>query len=256
MSTVLVHRRGGLTRLTLSRPDARNALDDAVIEALTASLAKAGRDEACRAVVLDAEGMVFCAGTDVAWMELAARGRGSDDLYRLGALLQALRACPRPVIARVQGPAIGAGAALVACADVAVCADDAFFQLPAVRLGTVPAVIGPYVIEAIGLRQAKRYLLTGEVIDAQTALRLGLVHEVCPEEALDAGVAKVASAILKGGPLAVRESKTLLATRGHEPPSSGLLREAATKSTEVRRSPEGREGLAAYVERREPRWRR
>ena len=256
MSTVLIHRRAGLTRLTLSRADARNALDERMIDALSTAVAGAGRDDGARAVVLDAEGAVFCAGTDVAWMELAARGRGADDLARLGSLLHALRACPKPVIARVQGPAVGAGAALVACADVAVCADDAFFQLPAVRLGTVPAVIGPYLIEAIGLRHARRYLLSGEVMGAAEAHRLGLVHEVCPETSLDETVARVAEAVAKAGPLAARETKRLLVSRGHELPSPDLLREAARKSAEVRRGPEGREGLAAYVERREPGWRR
>lgn len=255
MSGILTERRGPVLRVTLARPEARNALDDAMIDALGAAVADAGRDEGVRAVVLDAAGEAFCAGTDVAWMELAARGRGPDDLYRLGSVLEALRVCPRPVIARVQGAAVGAGAALIACADVAVCAEDAFFALPAVRLGTVPAVIGPYVIEAVGLRQAKRYLLTGERFGAAAALDLGLVHEVCAQGALDGVVAGITDKMLQGGPMAVRETKRLLASRGREAPSPGLLREAAAKSNEVRRSAEGREGLSAYMERRAPGWR-
>ena len=253
---VLTRRRGGVARLVLARPEARNALDERVIEALSDALAALSGDDQARVLVLEAEGEAFCAGTDLAWMELAARGRGADDLYRLGSLLHAVRACPKPVIARVQGAAIGAGAALVACADVAACARGALFQLPALRLGHVPAVIGPYLIEAMGLRQARRYLLTGEAFGAEEAVRLGLVHVACDEGALDAEVERLAGHLLKGGPHALREAKRLLATRGHEPPSPSLLREAATRSAEVRRAPEGREGLAAALERREPRWTR
>lgn len=248
-------QRDGIARLTLARPETGNALDDPMIEEASTALAVAGRDEGVRAVILDAAGKTFCAGTDVTWMELAARGRDADDLFRLGTLLQAFRTCPKPVIAAIQGPAIGAGAALAACADVAICADDVFFQFPAVRLGTIPAVIGPYVIEAIGQRQAHRYLLTGEAFYAQTAQRIGLVHEVCPLAELAGTVEQVAAAAALGGPVAVKEAKALLVARGHEAPSPSLLREAARKSTEVRRSDEGREGLAAFVERRPPSWR-
>ena len=246
----------GVATLTLARPEARNALTDGMIEEASAALAAAGRDPNVRALLIAAEGEAFCAGTDVAWMELAARGRGSDDLYRLGSLLETLRTLPRPVVARVGGPAIGAGVAIIACADIAVCADDAFFQLPAVRLGSAPAVIGPYVIEGMGLRQARRYLLTGETFSADEAAAMGLVHDSCPKAELTARTDAVLDELSRGGPLAQRVSKTLLVARGHEAPSPSLLKEGAAKSTEVRRTPEGREGLAAFVEGRRPAWRR
>ena len=252
--TVKLRIENGIGRLTLARPDVRNAIDDAVMAEMSAGLAQLARADAVRVVVLDAEGDAFCAGTDVSWMEHLAADRQADDARRLASLLYQLRMLPKPLVARVQGAAIGAGVALAACADIVVASEDAFFALPAVRLGAVPAVIGPFVIEAIGLNQARRYLLTGERFDAMTARRLGLVHLVCLPAHLEETLEGVLADLLEAGPHALRESKHLLTTYGQHPLDQQLLQEAAKISARVRKDSEAREGLAAFLEKRPPSW--
>jgi methylglutaconyl-CoA hydratase len=246
MSVVAVERAGSVLRVTLARAERRNAFDAALIGELTEAFADVGD---ARAVVLAGAGVDFCAGADIEWMrasiELSEEENVADAL-RLRALLQAIDHCPAPIVARVQGRAFGGGAGLVACADIAVAAEDAVFAFSETKLGIIPAVISPFVIAKIGASAARRYFLTGERFDAVTALRIGLVHEVTPD--VDGAVETVLAELLSGGPEAVRSAKRLLLDRPD-------AEETARRIAERRSSPEGQEGLLAFLEKRPPRWR-
>lgn len=246
MSALRAERDGGVLRVTLARPERRNAFDGALIAELAAAVADAGP---ARAVVLAGEGPSFCAGADVEWMR-ASIGLGYEanveDALALRRMLEAIDSCPVPVVARVQGHALGGGCGLVACADVAVAAQDAVFAFSEVKLGIIPAVVSPFVLAKIGPSAARRYFLTGERFDAATALRIGLVHEVAAD--LDAAVERVLGELLSAGPEAVRAAKRLVLER-----PDGL--DTARRIAERRTSEEGQEGLRAFLERREPAWR-
>lgn len=244
----------GVVTLRLNRPAVRNALDDAMLGALTQEIATASRRAEARVIILTGEGEAFCAGTDVSWMEQLARGQPADDARRLANLLFQIRHCPKPVVARINGAAIGAGLAVAVACDIAVADDAAMFALPAVRLGTVPAVIGPFLIAAMGVHHVRRFVLTGESFDAAEARRLGAVHAICHATQLDATVDRFVGDLLAGGPGAQRETKALLNAFGQASLSATLLAEAAKVSARVRRTDEAREGLAAYIERRRPNW--
>jgi methylglutaconyl-CoA hydratase len=254
---VVVARHVG--RITLARPEKLNAFDEAVIEALAGAVRTLQADPAARALLLAAEGEVFCAGADLAWMRRAADlgpEEGLADARRLAALLAALDACDKPTVARVQGAAYGGGLGLVAACDVAVAAARARFAFTEVKLGLVPAVVGPYVVAAIGERAARRYFLTGEAFPAAEARRLGLVSEVAADEvALDAEVDRILDHLVGNGPGAMREAKALLRGLRARPADAALLDETARTLARVRASPEGREGVAAFLEQRTPRWR-
>jgi len=241
-----VERDGPLLRMTMARPERRNAFDAALIGELAEAFADVGD---ARAVVLAGEGPSFSAGADVEWqrssIELSYE-ENVEDYRRLYRMLQSIWRCPAPVVARIQGYALGGGSGLTACADVAVAGEDAVFGFSEVRLGIVPAVISPMVLAKIGPAHARRYFLTGERIDAQTALRIGLVDEVAAD--LDAAVERVLDGILAGGPAAVREAKRLVLEPGDE---EDLLARAAARRT----SDEGQDGLRAFLEKRAARWR-
>jgi len=245
MQSVRVERADHVLRVTLARPEKRNAFDARVIEGLTAAFTDV---EDARAVVLAADGPAFSAGADLEWMR-ASIGLSHDenvaDALRARRLFQAIDGCPAPVVSRVHGAALGGAAGLVACSDVAIASEDAFFGFSEVRLGIIPAVISPFVLARIGPAAARRYFLTGERFGALEALRIGLVHEVA--EDLDAAVGRTLEAILAGGPEAVRAAKRLVL-------DAPLADETATRLAERRASAEGQEGLAAFLERREPRW--
>lgn len=240
-----VHRDGGVLRVTLARPGRRNAFDAALIAALADAFADVGD---ARCVVLAGEGQSFCAGADVEWqrasIELSFK-ENVEDAMRLYRMLEAVDACPAPVVARVQGHALGGGSGLVACCDIAVAAPDAVFGYSEVRLGIIPAVISPFVLPRIGGGAARRYFLTGERFDAETALRIGLVHEVA--EDLDGAVAAVVASLLEGGPEAVRAAKQLV----REHPTG---EEAAQIAARRRTSDEGQDGLRAFLDKRRPAW--
>jgi methylglutaconyl-CoA hydratase len=239
-------RDGHVYRVTLARPERRNAFDAELIAALAAAFRDVGD---ARAVVLAGAGESFCAGADVEWQRSSidlTLEENVADATRLLRMLEAIEGCPAPVVARVHGYALGGGAALVACADVPVAATDAVFGFSEVKLGIIPAVVSPFVFAKIGAA-ARRYFLTGERFDAATALRLGLVNEVADD--LDAAVDRVVTELLTSGPAAVREAKRLVRER----PGVGDLPRIAAR---LRTSEEGQEGLRAFLEKREPRWRR
>lgn len=245
---------GTLLRLEINRPQAKNALDETLIKDLTQDIVSAARDPNLRAVILTGSGDAFCAGTDIEWMEALALGNSDNDTRRLANLLYQIWSCPVPVIARINGIAFGAGVGLAAAADIAVASEDALFSLPAVRLGVVPAVIGPFVTEAIGIRHARRYALTGETFSAMEARRIGLVHAVCVDAHLDATIAEIIDGIKCGAPGAIRETKCAINQFGESPPSQHLLNEAAKFSARIRKGDEAAEGLRAFTENRLPAW--
>jgi len=243
-----VERDGPLLRITLARPDRRNALDAELIAALTKAFGDVGD---ARAVVLSGEGDSFCAGADVEWMRAAADLSYEEnvaDSTRLRRMYEAIDHCPAPVVAPVQRYVLGGGVGLVCCADVVVAADDAVFAFSEVKLGIIPAVISPFALARIGLGPARRYFVTGERFDAETALRIGLVHEVVARGALDETVDRIVAELLTAGPEAARHAKRLVL----DAPLDGL--ETARRIAERRTSDEGQEGLRAFLERRPPGW--
>jgi methylglutaconyl-CoA hydratase len=238
-------RDGNVLHVTLARPERRNAFDAQLIAELTEAFADVGD---ARAVLLTGEGPSFCAGADIEWQRSAidlSLDENVEDAMRLYRMCETIDRCPAPVIARVQGFALGGGAGLVACADVAVAAPDATFGFSEVKLGIIPAVISPFVLPKLGAH-ARRYFLTGERFDAGTALRIGLVEEVAAD--LDGAVDRVLAELSSSGPQAVREVKRLI----RESPQG---EETARIAARLRAGDEGQEGLRAFLERRAPSWR-
>jgi methylglutaconyl-CoA hydratase len=246
MPALRVERDGDVLTVTLARPERRNAFDAELIAELAEAFVDVGR---ARAVVLAGEGPSFCAGADVEWMRSSV-GLTYDenvaDATALRRMLEAIDACPAPVLARVHGHALGGGTGLVACSDVAVAAEDAVFGFSETKLGIVPAVISPFALAKIGPSPARRYFVTGERFDAATALRIGLVHEVAAD--LDGAVERVLGELRTAGPRAARAAKRLVL----DAPLEG--QETARRIAERRTSEEGQEGLRAFLERRKPGW--
>ena len=245
MANLRVERDGALLRVTLARPDRRNAFDAQLIAELAEAFVDVGR---ARAVVLAGEGASFCAGADVDWMR-ASVGLSFDenvaDANAMRRMFEAIDACPAPVVARIQGHALGGGAGLVAVADLPICTPDAVFAFSEVKLGIIPAVISPFALAKIGAGAARRYFLTGERFDAETALRIGLVHEVTDDR--DAALRRVLDELRTAGPRAARHAKRLVLDRPDGPETARLIAERRT-------SEEGQEGLRAFLERRPPAW--
>ncbi|MDD3652091.1 enoyl-CoA hydratase/isomerase family protein [Immundisolibacter sp.] len=247
----------GVATLTLNRPQVHNAFDDVLIAELTERLSRLGTDPAVRALVLTGAGESFCAGGDLNWMRSMvdfSAAENQADALKLAQLLEVLDTLPKPTVARVNGSAFGGGVGLVACCDVAVGVDTARFGLTEVRLGLAPATIAPYVVRAMGARQARRYFLTGERFDAPVALRLGLLHEAVASDALDAAVERLLDDLLKGGPLALAACKRLVGDVTASPDRDGLKRDTAALIARLRVSDEGQEGLHAFFARRAPTW--
>ena len=231
--------------MTITRPERRNAFDAALIRELTEAFADVGD---ARAVVLAGEGESFCAGADVEWQRASidlSLEENVEDAMRLYRMCETIDCCPAPVVARVQGYALGGGSGLVACSDIAIAAPDATFGFSEVKLGIIPAVISPFVLPKIGAH-ARRYFLTGERFDAETALRIGLVHELAGN--LDEAIERVVGEILTAGPNAVREAKRLI----HDRPEGADTADIAAR---LRSGEEGQEGLRAFLERRTASWR-
>ena len=256
--SVLVERQGSVGLVTLNRPERHNAFDDVLIAELTEALRALAADDATRVVVLSGTGRSFSAGADLNWMKRMA-GYSKDDNVRdamgLGALMRTLAFMPKPTVARVHGAAYGGGVGLVACCDIAVALQAATFSLSEVKLGLIPAVISPYVIAAMGARAARRYFLTGERFDAAEAWRLGLVNEIAamPDE-LDEKIGTIVDALLAAGPAAQREAKELVRAVADRPVTSEVIQDTAERIARVRASPEGREGVTAFLEKRDPGW--
>ena len=245
MSALRVEREGEILRITLARPERRNAFDAELIRELSEAFVDVGRS---RAVVLAGEGASFCAGADVDWMRSSvdlSYNQNVADANALRQMLETIQRCPAPVVARVQGHALGGGAGLVACADIAVAHEDAVFSFGEVKLGLIPAVISPFALAKIGPGGARRYFLTGEGFDARTAFRIGLVQEVARD--LDAALEHILSELLSAAPKAVRAAKRLVLERPDGP-------ETARWIAERRTSDEGQEGLRAFLEKRRPNW--
>lgn len=250
---------GKVVTIAINRPDVHNAFDAVLVTDLTNALTKFERDANVRAIVLTGKGSSFSAGADLNWMRDMAKASESDnrlDAERLAALLHKLNNFPKPTIARVNGAAYGGGVGLVACCDIAVASDAAKFGLTEVKLGLVPAVISPYVAAAVGPRQARRLFVTGEVFDANEALRISLVHHVVPANRLDDSTDHVLSWLAKGGPVAQHEAKQLaLRFAGVAYPDTLLAdRKLSALIARLRVSPEGQEGLTAFLDKRAPNW--
>jgi methylglutaconyl-CoA hydratase len=246
----------GVARVTLARPEARNAFDDALIAELTRAFSQiAGRDDV-RAAVLSGEGPVFCAGADIAWMRRAGgytRAENEADAEKMARMLRAIDACPKPVIALAHGAAIGGGVGLVAAADIAIAAEETVFSLAEVKLGILPAVISPYVLRAIGPRAARDLYLTGDRFGAAEAHRIGLVHAVVPAGDLESAGERKLESLSSSGPEAVRAAKALIEkVAGLNPDEAMSITVRAI--AERRASDEAKEGLSAFLEKRPASW--
>ncbi|MBH9551279.1 enoyl-CoA hydratase/isomerase family protein [Inhella gelatinilytica] len=258
-ATLKMDVQGAVARVTLNRPDVRNAFNDAVIHELTRAFEDLGNRSDLRAIVLAAEGKAFCAGADLNWMRAMADyswEENHQDAGRLAQMLWTIYRCPIPVIARVQGDVYAGGVGLVACADIVVSTVAAGFCLSEAKLGLLPATIGPYVVKALGERQARRYFTTAERFDAATAHRLGLVHEVVADaEALDAKVADLAAALCANGPAAVKACKKLALDMGAAPELTEALRDdTACRIADIRASAEGKSGVQSFLNKQPLPW--
>lgn len=254
---VSVSTSAGVATVSLNNPEKHNAFDDVMIGELSAAFESLGNDPSVRVVVLAAQGKSFSAGADLAWMQRMADYGFEDNLCdarSLADMLQRLNTLPRPTIARVQGAAFGGAVGLVSCCDMAVGTPRASFSLSEVRIGLVPATIAPYVVRAIGERASRRYFQTAERFDAQAALDLGLLSTVVDEEALDDTVAELAGTLANNGPNALREAKQLVFDVSDRPIDADLIGSTSELIASVRVSPEGQEGLQAFLGKRPPAW--
>lgn len=247
----------GRATLTMNRPDVHNAFDENLISLLTSELEALDGDPAVRVVVLAAAGKTFSAGADLNWMKRTADYSPAENLAdaeALAGLMAVLNGLSKPTVAAVQGAAYGGGVGLIACSDIVFASEGARFSISEVKLGLIPAVISPYVLAAIGERQARRYMLSGEQFDAREARRIGLVHEVVATDGLDTAVDDFLTLLLENGPAAMREAKDLIAAVAHRPIDKDLIADTAARIARVRVSDEGREGVQAFLEKRKPDW--
>lgn len=248
----------GVATLTLNRADRHNAFDDAMIGELADRLVELHDDRAVRVVILRAEGKSFSAGADLGWMRRIAEFDFDDnerDAMAMATMMQRLDRLCKPTIALVHGAAYGGGVGLVACCDIVLAAPSARFCLSEVRLGLIPAVISPYVVRAIGTRAARRYFQTAEAFEAEEARRLGLVSDCVAEGEMEPAVERLVAALLAAGPDAQAAAKRLVDAVAARPIDTSLLGETARRIADRRASEEGREGVAAFIEKRRPSWR-
>ena len=252
-----VEIKSGVARVTLDRPELRNAFDDALIRKLQSAFETLESDKTVRVVVLAGSGPAFCAGADLNWMKRMA-GYGYDenlaDAQALATMLATLDRMPKPTIARVHGPVFAGGTGLVAACDIAVGTPEAKFCFSEAKLGLSPATISPYVIRAIGERMARRYFLTAEVFDAEEAYRIGMLSALVPAAELDSTIENLLKHLLAGGPEAHVKIKELIRAVGHRPVDDALSAETAKRIAEIRVSPEGGEGIASFLEKRKASW--
>jgi methylglutaconyl-CoA hydratase len=248
---------GVLARVTLNRPEVRNAFNDEVITELTQAFTQLGQDPQVRAIVLAAEGPAFCAGADLNWMRRMADYNHAENLAdaaQLADMLRVIYTCPKPTVARIQGDVYAGGMGLVAACDMAVSVDTANYCLSEVKLGLYPATISPYVIRAMGARAAHRYFLTAERFDAPEALRIGFVHAVVGVDQLDAQVNTLLGALTSASPNAVRECKTLLHDVAGQDINATLIAHTVQGIASIRASSEGKEGVQSFLQKRKPAW--
>ena len=254
---VEIETAGPVASVWLNRPEVHNAFDAALIEELTETFVELGENAEVRAIVLSGRGRSFSAGAQVQWMQgqgAASRAENATDARRLAKLFQTIAECPKPTVARVQGAAIGGGVGLVAACDIAIGTRSAVFATSEVRLGLIPATIAPYVIRAMGERQARRLFLTGERIDGVTAERVGLLQEAVALEDLDEGVNAAIDALLAGAPAAQRAVKELVSAVASRPITTELIEDTAQRIANCRANPEAAEGLRAFLEKRSAAW--
>ena len=247
----------GVAWLTMQRPERHNAFDEALIAALHAAVAECAGRADVRVLVLQGAGKSFSAGADIGWMRRAAAASPEDnrlDAGRFAAMLSALAQCPKPTVARVQGLALGGGVGLACACDIAISTDDAQFAVSEARFGILPAVIGPYVVRAVGPRQAQRLALMAHRFGALEAVQMGLVQQAVPAAELDAAVETCLDALVSSGPQAQAEIKTLFAQLPVGDLGTGVQALTADTIARVRATPEAREGFAAFVEKRSPAW--
>jgi methylglutaconyl-CoA hydratase len=260
VSSVEFNVSGGVARVTLNRPEKRNALDQGTIEALTAAFNACASDEAVRVVLLTGAGKIFCAGADLGEMQAQVSASESDNLSharKLSNLLAVLDSLPKPTVARINGDGYGGALGLLAACDIVVAVDTAKFAFTEVRLGIIPAVISPFVIAKIGESAALRYFLTAETLTATKLESLGLVHEIVAAEALDSTCVAIVDALLKGAPKAQAEAKALIRQVAETKPAGrgSASAEAAARLARLRVQPEAQEGFAAFFSKRKPAWR-
>ena len=256
-TTLEIELNNQVATIWMNRPDLHNAFDEILIAELTAACIALDGDADVRIVVLAGRGKSFSAGADLNWMRRAANNGLDDNLNDARALAHMLRTLAemkKPTIARVQGAALGGGMGLAAACDIAVASTKAVFATSEVKFGIIPSAISPYVLRAIGARQAYRYFQSAERIDAVRAREIGLVHETVEPEALDAKVQEIVLSLLQGGPLAQAAAKDLIRAVADRPVSDGVMEDTARRIAELRAMPEAREGLAAFLDKRPAAW--
>lgn len=256
-NTLEIELAGQVATIWMSRPDLHNAFDETLIAELTAACIALDDDQDIRVVILAGRGKSFSAGADLNWMKRAANNGLDDNLNDARALAKMLRTIAemkKPTLARVQGAALGGGMGLAAACDIAVASTKAVFATSEVRFGIIPSAISPYVLRAIGARQAYRYFQSAERIDAVRAREIGLVHETVAPEQLDATVQTIVSALLQGGPLSQAAAKDLVRAVDGRPVNDTLVEDTAHRIAHLRATPEAREGISAFLEKRSPTW--
>ena len=255
--TLEIEMQGKVATIWMNRPDVHNAFDEALIKELTAACQALDGDDAVRVVILAGRGKSFSAGADLNWMKRAANNsveENMSDARGLAGMLRTLAEMKKPTIARVQGAALGGGTGLTAACDIAVASTKAVFATSEVKFGIIPSAISPYVVRAIGARQAYRYFQSAERIDALRARELGLVHEAVEPKALDAKVAEIVAALIQGGPLAQAAAKDLIRAVDNQPINDTLVEDTAHRIAYLRATPEAKDGIAAFLDKRQPAW--
>jgi methylglutaconyl-CoA hydratase len=255
--TLEIELDGPVATIWMNRPELHNAFDENLIAELTAACIALDEDDDVRVVVLAGRGKSFSAGADLNWMKRAANNgidENLDDARALARMLRTMAEMGKPTIARVQGAALGGGMGLAAACDIAVASTKAFFATSEVRFGIIPSAISPYVLRAIGARQAYRYFQTAERIDAARAREISLVHEAVEAEQLDARVQEIVGSLLQGGPLSQAAAKQLIRAVNQRPVNDTLVEDTAHRIAHLRATPEAREGIAAFLEKRSPAW--
>ena len=257
MTHLLISVANRVGRITLNRPDVRNAFNDEVIAELTEAFKDMGKRDDVRCIVLAAEGSAFCAGADLNWMRRMADysyNENLEDAGKLAAMLHTIAVCPKPTIAAVQGDVYAGGTGLVATCDIAVAVESAQFCISEVKIGLAPATISPYLIRAMGVRAAQRYWLTADRFSASAAQTMGLVTEVVAADALQASVDKLCKALCLASPEAVRATKRLIESVVEKPITHELIAHTVKEIAVARTTPEGREGVQAFLQKRLPNW--
>lgn len=257
MNHLLTHITASVGRITLNRPDVRNAFHDEVIAEITQAFQDMGKNPDVRCIVLAAEGSTFCAGADLNWMRRMA-GYSYDenlaDAGKLAAMLHTIATCPKPTVARVQGDVYAGGTGLVAACDIAVAVDAAHFCVSEVKIGLIPATISPYLIRAMGVRAAQRYWLTAERFSAVQAHQIGLISEVTTHEGLDTVIHQLCSALCLASPEAIQSTKRLIEAVAARPITHDLMAHTVKEIAVARSSADGKEGVQAFLQKRLPNW--